>query len=140
MKQSFKKYLQKCELPIISLNVLGIKLNFLVDSGANKNQISEAAFEIVKETEYYKETFAQYQGKNRLSGVGGNVVQTKVLLGYFLDRKRYASEFGVMPGNVFDLFEKDYNIKVAGVLGTNFLACHNMVIDYAEMAIYTKKI
>lgn len=45
-----------------------------------------------------------------------------------------------MPGNVFDLFEKDYNIKVAGVLGTNFLACHNMVIDYAEMTIYTKKI
>ena len=56
-------------MPIISLNVLGIKLNFLVDSGANKNQNSEAAFEIVKETEYYKETFAQYQGKNRLSEV-----------------------------------------------------------------------
>ena len=71
MKQNFRKNFKKCQLPIITINFLGIKINFLVDSGSSKNQISGAAFKILKETDLYKENFADCQGKNKVSGVGG---------------------------------------------------------------------
>ena len=139
MKQNFRKNFKKCQLPIITINVLGIKMNFLVDSGSSKNQISGAAFKIMKETDLYKENFADYQGKNKVSGVGGEaIIQPQVLLGYYLDRRKYADVFGILPDTVFKCFEEESGLVVSGILGSSFFVSHNIVIDYETMTVYTK--
>lgn len=140
MKQNFRKNFKKCLLPIVSINILGIKMNFLVDSGSSKNQISSAAFNILKETELYKKNFVDYQGKNKVSGVGGEaIIQSQVLLGYYLDRRRYADVFGILPDKVFKCFEEESGLVVSGILGSSFLVSHSIVLDYETMTIYTKE-
>lgn len=119
--------------------MLGIRLNFLVDSGSSKNQISSAAFNILRETDLYKENFADYQGKNKVNGVGGeSIIQPQVLLGYYLDCRRYADVFGLLPDNVFNCFEEESVLVVSGILGSSFFVSHNIVIDYETMMVYTK--
>lgn len=138
MKQSFKESIEKLQLPVITLNVLGIDLVFLVDSGSNRNHISDTAFDILKETEMYKDNFSDYRIQNSLTGVEGNAsIQEQVALGYFLDGKGYAARFGIMSGELFDSMEKECGIKLSGILGTNFLFCHKIVINYAELTLYT---
>lgn len=95
---------------------------------------------MLKETVLYKENFADYQGKNKVSGVGGeSIIQPQVLLGYYLDRRRYADVFGILPDTVFNCFKEDSGLVVSGILGTSFFLSHNIVIDYETMTVYTKE-
>lgn len=138
MKQSFKESIEKLQLPVITLDIMGIEMNFLIDSGSNRNHVSDRAFDILKGTDLYKNTFSDYREQTQLTGIGGgSSIQEQVALGYFLDGRGYASRFGIMSDDIFDSMAKECGIKLSGILGTNFLLCHNIVIDYAQMMIYS---
>ena len=128
MKQSLRKSLNEFGLPIIQLEIMGKVYWFIVDTGSNVNLMSPE----LKDELIHSITSA---GKLSTLGVGGDSENDLYEIPYSIEGMAFSAIFGTQY-STFQVFEKEYGIKVGGLLGTEFMIRHRVIIDFSEGMIY----
>ena len=130
MKQSIRESLSNYGLPIIQLKVMGKMRWFIVDTGSNVNLISSELKEDLVQS-------LTSVGKQSTLGVGGDSENEIFEIPYSIDEKTFYALFGILVGT-FQAFEEEYGFKVSGLLGTEFMVRHKVIIDMSDCMIYIK--
>lgn len=137
-KISFKETLELTELPIVTFHHIDtqgndIKLNFLLDTGANRSIINEGHLE--------KCDHRDLQAGNSLSGLDGierMVCNTEIVLVY--NKKLYKEVFQVSDmSTIFDRIKEETGATIHGILGNSFFNAYKYVIDFDTLVAYSKK-
>lgn len=128
MKQSVRNSLSEVGLPFIQLEIMGKTYGFIVDTGSNVNLISSE----LKDELTHSITSA---GKLSTLGVGGDSENELYEVPYSIEGMVFSALFGTQK-DTFQAFEKEYGIKVGGLLGTEFMIRHRVIVDFSEGMIY----
>lgn len=131
-KMSFKETMDLCNLPLITFINNGIKLNFLLDTGASLSIIDSNALEGLD--------YAKLDKVGDIYGMEGTRQDTsfiKMSLNY--RGKTYEDEFQVMDMGVpFGNLKADYGVNLHGVLSSTFFQKYQYIIDFEELVAYSK--
>lgn len=133
-KVSFKEALDLCDLPVITFINNGIKLNFLLDTGANKSVISYDAFKLpIKYDRSYK--------SGTIFGMDGNVKEVSYIsMDISYKNKVFNDTFQVLDmSEAFDRIKKNDGVTLHGVLSHTFFQKYKYVLDFDELIAYSKK-
>lgn len=133
-KVSFKEALDLCDLPVITFINNGIKLNFILDTGANKSVISYDAFKLpIKYDRSYKSGI--------VFGMDCNVKEVSYIsMDISYKNKVFNDTFQVLDmSEAFDRIKKNDGVTLHGVLSHNFFQKYKYVLDFDELIAYSKK-
>ena len=133
-KISFKETMDLLNVPIISFMCNGKKLHFLLDSGSSYSHISPEAVTLVDGSVEKIDII-------KTIGAGGSMQDNSYCtLNLKYNNEVYKSDFIITEQIVqqLDAIKKDFNIKMHGVLGGDFLNRYNYVIDFKELVAYSK--
>lgn len=132
-KISFKETLDLTSLPIITFRNNGQKLNFVVDTGANRSVINDT---VVSRCEYTRlNTCNSLQG---LDGIERQVENVSMELIYHDKRFQEVLQVSNMDP-IFDEFRTEKGVQIHGILGNSFFEKYNYVIDFKDYVVYSKK-
>ena len=133
-KVSFKEALDLCDLPVITFINNGIKLNFLLDTGANKSVISCDALNLP--IEYNKSDEAGI-----IFGIEGNTKDVfYVNMDISYKNKVFNDTFQVLDMSAaFDRIKKNDGVTLHGILSHNFFQKYKYILDFDELTAYSKK-
>lgn len=133
-KVSFKEALDLCDLPVITFINNGIKLNFLLDTGANKSVISCDAFKLPIE---YDRSYKS----GTIFGMDGNVKEVSYIsMDISYKNKVFNDTFQVLDmSEAFDRIKKNDGVTLHGVLSHTFFQKYKYVLDFDELIAYSKK-
>ena len=131
---SFREVFDLIGFPIITFTQNGKKFHFLFDTGTNHNVIDS---NVLKYLDYEK---VDNKEKTTLSGMDG--IRHKVdLCNITLYYKDQAYPFTYLAKDLketFSLFKKDFGIQLSGMVGTEFFAKYQYVIDFKDFVAYSK--
>ena len=131
---SFKEVFDLIGFPIITFTQNGKKFHFLFDTGTNHNIINS---EILENIDYEE---VKDNDEYILSGMDG--IKHKVglcnITFYYKDQAYPFTYLSKDLKNTFDLFKKDYGIQLSGMIGTEFFAKYQYVIDFKDFIAYSK--
>lgn len=136
-KISFRETLELTDLPIVTFHHIDkdnndIKLNFLLDTGANRSLLDIASVEQCDYTKVGKE--------NSLCGLDGVeriVSNVDIILAY--NGKSYEEVFQVSDmSDIFDKIKEEKGIAIHGILGNTFFNHYRYVIDFDKLIFYSK--
>ena len=130
---SFKQGFIPPRIPIATFYQDGKKLNFLLDSGSDKNVLDSR---ILKEVKY-----EEVEGGNvNLTGVGGVTQVNTCKVAFTCDTKEYTEEFLITDlSEAFGLIEQEHCITLHGIIGSTFMRKNNIVMDFQNLVAYTKE-
>lgn len=119
------------DLPIITFQVGGKKLNFLLDTGANYCIIDSNLLDTIEHTKLNLE--------GTVYGAGGVEVKVSYVS---IDLKYkgvdYADMFQVLDlSNTFGMIKEESGVNLHGVLGNSFFQKYKYVIDFDELVAYS---
>lgn len=131
---SFKKYYQNLELPIISLYNNNIRLNFLVDSGSNISYIDTNIFND------YKLEYKKLDKSINCFGLEGvETIGNYCEITFYFNKLKFKETLVMNDlSQAFNKIEERNNIRIHGILGSDFLMKYKYNIDYKNMIIYQK--
>lgn len=132
-KTSFKDGLDKTQLPIISAEIDGKTLNFVLDSGSSYSYINASDMEDL----YIANSDTATQV---ISGLD-NIKHEIFFANFEITIKDYTCVhmFGAYDlEDTFKLFKETNGIEVHGILGSDFFNMHNYVLDYKNFKFYRK--
>ena len=119
--------------PIIPFYSGGVRLNFLLDTGASNslidpNSLKNIKYELIKTDEQCS-----------VSGISGDPIYFDLCA---LSMEYKDSEFSFIFG-MMDISERfnemtDGKINIDGVIGTDFLESYGYVIDFSDAVVYVK--
>lgn len=136
-KISFKETLELTDLPIVTFHHINkdnndIKLNFLLDTGANRSIIDEVAL-----THCYYSMLGKENSLCGLDGVDRKVYNVKMCLVY--NSKNYQEVFQVSDmSSVFDKMKQENGVTIHGILGNTFFNKYRYIIDFDKLIFYSK--
>lgn len=130
-KISFRETMDLVDLPIITFQVGGKKLNFLLDTGANYCIIDSNLLDTIEHTKLNLE--------GTVYGAGGVEVKVSYVS---IDLKYkgvdYADMFQVLDlSNTFGMIKEESGVNLHGVLGNSFFQKYKYVIDFDELVAYS---
>lgn len=130
---SFKQGFIPPRIPIATFYQDGKKLNFLLDSGSDKNVLDSR---ILKEVKY-----ENVEGESvNLTGVGGVTQVNTCKVAFTCDTKEYTEEFLITDlSEAFGLIEQEHCITLHGIIGSTFMRKNNIVMDFQNLVAYTKE-
>lgn len=132
---SFKQGFVSPKLPIASFYQGKKKLNFLLDTGSDKNVVNNDALKEIKHQikEQTKEDVTH------LSGVGGTRKVSICTITFGTVEESYTEDFLITDlTEGFGVIEEAHCITLHGILGSSFLKRHNVVIDFNTLSAYSK--
>ena len=120
---SFKQGFIPPRIPIATFYQEGKKLNFLLDSGSDKNVLDSR---ILKEVKY-----ENVEGESvNLTGVGGVTQVNTCKVAFTCDTKEYTEEFLITDlSEAFGLIEQEHCITLHGIIGSTFMRKNNIVME-----------
>jgi hypothetical protein len=129
---SFKQGFISPKIPIATFYQEGKKLNFLLDSGSDKNVLDN---KILSEI-----TYEPVEGINAsLTGVGGVTQVDTCRVKFNCDNEEYTEDFLVTDlAEAFGLIEQDHCITLHGIIGATFMRKNNIVMDFQNLVAYSK--
>lgn len=132
-EMSFGEALNLTGLPIVTFTQGEHKLNFLLDSGANKSVINSDHLKALRHTPTGE--------KCAVFGMEGNSVETYFTTIPFTYKNRsYTEEFQVVDLNsAITQVKAESGVNFIGIIGNSFLQKYKYVLDFAENKAYTKK-
>lgn len=140
MKQTFFYGLTKINMPIVALSCKGIPLLFLIDTGSASNHL------LAPVHDYFKENYNDVVKDSKsgqtvtVTGITGAVECGISKFNFKIGRTDYTDIFLIMPtGTVLDEFSKQLDAPLCGILGGQFLCQNNVVLDYGNNCMYSKK-
>ena len=129
MKSSFKNNMEKTGFITLTMTVDDKQLCFLVDTGSNQNSLSKSAFEEVKE-------LAKEVSRITIYGFEGVPYdQLLVEVPYQCGVMTAKDYFFIISDSPFNSIEKEFGVRISGLLGYPFLARHKAQIDYESMEL-----
>ena len=125
------------DLPVIALSNNGKMLNFLLDSGSNISHICEDCYESLE-----SDLIGTFE-ENSVAGLGATnmgVTMCKAILSDNIGNK-YNVNFSISKQlvDVAKTIEASTNVRIHGLLGTDFLKKYNYVIDFNSLKVYPNK-
>lgn len=128
---SFRETMDLCEMPIITFMNNDFKLNFILDTGANKSIIDSNIIDrlnVIKLGE-----------KATLYGVDGNPREAEFIkLDIKHEDKYYEDEFQVLDMSVpFGKLKADFGINVHGILSSSFFQKYKYILDFDRLIAYS---
>lgn len=132
-EMSFGEALDLTGLPIVTFTQGEHKLNFLLDSGANKSVINSDHLKALRHT--------LTGNKCMLCGMEGNSVETYyTTIPFTYKNKSYTEEFQVVDLNsLISQVKAESGVNFIGVVGNSFLQKYKYILDFAENKAYSKK-
>ena len=121
-----KEGLGICGLPIVPIDINGKTRLFLLDSGSQRNAISD-------EDAIAMACFKPSGKTIKTSGLEGHTCETVLGdLTYEIAGHAFESEFYVLSSKTFASFKEDSGLIVSGILGISFMLTHNCVMDFSK--------
>ena len=132
---SFKQGFISPNIPIATFKQGDKDINFLLDTGSDNNVIDSSA---LKQFDY---KIHEDGAITNLTGVGGTQEQVQICtLTFSCEDEEYTQEFLVTDmKHAFDIIKKDHCITIHGILGSVFLRENNIVLDFKNLAAYSRK-
>lgn len=132
-KISFKEALDLTDLPIITFVNNGKRLNFLLDTGANKSIINS------KELKHY--TYTTTEVVTNLTGMDGISRQAdnvNMIITY--KNNDYVETFQATDMSpAFDKIKQATGVSIQGLLGNAFFQKYKYILDFNELVAYSKR-
>lgn len=133
---SFKQGFVSPNIPIASFHQEEKDLNFLLDTGSDKNVIDETALQQFE----HKMLEPDENSTTHLSGVGGTKEVSTCNLSFTCGDEQYTADFLVTDlKEAFGLVKRDHGITIHGILGSAFLRENKVVLDFNSLAAYNKE-
>lgn len=136
---SFELGMQEARIPLIGIFCKEISepLIFIVDTGSNASLMFPNAYTRLNES------IKILDKKNELMGVGGIKDETTMSeVSFHIGETNFNHQFELFDStDVVESFSKSTQIKIHGIIGTDFLIKHNVSLDYStfEMKIHNLK-
>jgi len=131
---SFRQGFISPNLPIATFYQEDKKIVFLLDSGSDKNVIDSNAIKL------FEHKVKDDAEETHLSGVGGTQKVYTASLAFGTKDEKYTADFLVTDlKETFDLIEKEHGIAIHGIIGSSFLREHHVVLDFKNLAAYSKQ-
>lgn len=136
---SFRDAFDKSEMPVITLFMEGVPLNFLVDSGANLNLLDKQIFDNIfpdKVDAGIKYNVAAAGGE--LKDLGSHKLEFLIECDKYIEKCQ--DEFCIMDlsgtfGSIYDTT----GLQLHGVLGARFFVQNQWRLDFDNLIIWLKK-
>ena len=133
---SFEKQIKDYELIIIPVKQINEEtreqktFNFLIDSGASVSMIDKK--------ELQKMQYAPIKGSTTAYGIDGQVHDTDAVITCFKLGDYYKCQrFQVFDiSSAFQRVERELNIHLSGIFGTDFLIANKIILDYEKLKLY----
>ena len=132
-EMSFGEALDLTGLPIVTFTQGENKLNFLLDTGANKSVINSDHLRALRHTPTGE--------KCAVFGMEGNSVETYfTTIPFTYKNKSYTEEFQVVDlSSAIAQVKAESGVNFIGIIGNSFLQKYKYVLDFDENKAYTKK-
>lgn len=134
---NFSNDLIKSGLPIIKMTIMGVRYNFLLDTGANVNVLDDVFVNTLLE----KGINPVYSSGDTIFGSSKPTeCKNKIELSFSYNNKNYTENFIVSEDvkNTFNLIKSEYNIEIVGILGSTFFTKHKMSLDFNRSVLWIK--
>lgn len=131
-KMSFREAIDLCNLPVVTFVNNDKKLNFILDTGAEKSAINKSVLEDLK----YNTTNERIE----VYGIEGNK-QLVDFIEMSIDYKfkSYSEKFQVMNlSSAFEALKLQYGVNVHGILSSTFFKRYKYTLDFDELIAYSK--
>lgn len=130
---SFRESLALADLPVVTFYQGSVKLNFLLDTGANLGAIDKGVSKslIVENTNRI----------SKMSGIGGSISDVPIVNLTFTYKDRvFEDGFQVVDlSNTFSAIKSATGVTIHGIIGTAFMQKYKYILDFKEMIAYSKK-
>lgn len=132
IKMSFRESMDLIELPVVTFYNKDIKLNFLLDTGANLCVINSR---IIDSLNYKK-----IDEKGSIYGMEGNTIDIEyIYMDFTYNNRYYNSTFQVVDmQEAFNKIKQESGVTIHGILGSKFFEKYKYVLDFKELKVYTK--
>lgn len=129
---SFRETLDVADLPIVTFKQGEIKLNFVLDTGANYSLIDKSIEETLK--------VEDAKGNSTIVGLGGNLRASMKVIKFQYKNREFTETFQVldMTSTIKSIKEKK-GATIHGILGNAFMQKYKYVLDFKEMIAYSRK-
>lgn len=133
---SFSQGFTSPNIPIASFQQGNKDIVFLLDTGSDNNVVNKSALNHIEHQMHVPE-----EGKKTtLSGVNGTTEVETCTIGFSCDGEDYEADFMVADlDEAFGVINRSHCITIHGILGSKFLRSHNVVLDFKNLAAYSKE-
>lgn len=133
IKMSFKETMDICNLPIITFINNNVKLNFLLDTGAQRSVINSIILPTISYVESPK--------SSNIYGMEGTLQKVSFVdIRIQRDNIIYNEEFQVVDmTSSFNNIKNDYGVNLHGILSSTFFEKYKYVLDFDKLIAYSKK-
>lgn len=124
---TFLKGLQFCGLVIVPITISEKTRYFLLDTGSQRNGVSDADTETMA-------AFRQNEGQLlETQGLDGHTCVTPFgRLTYMIAEHPFEVDCFVISGKTFESLNKELGYEISGLMGVEFMRKHNCIIDFAK--------
>ena len=130
---SFRQGFVSPNIPITTFSQGDKDIVFLLDTGSDNNVINKGALE------YVEHEMIEGGDTTTLSGVNGTTEVEHCSIKFSCEDDTYKADFLVADLNeAFNTIKKGHCITIHGILGSNFLRNHNVVLDFNNLTAYSK--
>ena len=132
IKMSFKETMDICNLPIITFINNNVKLNFLLDTGAQRSVINSIILPTISYVESPK--------SSNIYGMEGTLQKVSFVdIRIQRDNIIYNEEFQVVDmTSSFNNIKNDYGVNLHGILSSTFFEKYKYVLDFDKLIAYSK--
>ena len=130
---SFRSGFVSPNIPIATFSQGDKDIVFLLDTGSDNNVINKGALD------YVEHEMLEGGDTTTLSGVNGTTEVEHCSIQFSCEEDVYKADFLVADLNeAFSQIRKGHCITIHGILGSNFLRNHNVVLDFNNLTAYSK--
>lgn len=134
VSMSFKEAMDLAELPVVTFYNGNVKLNFLLDTGSNRNTINST---VLSSLNYKKIN----EKDSPVIGFNGTAsIAEFVEMDFTYKNRSYTSEFQVLDmQEAFSQVKAETGVQIHGILGSLFFQEYEYVLDFESLIAYSKK-
>lgn len=129
---SFRESLDLADLPIVTFKQGDVKLNLILDTGANYSIIDKEV-----EKSITTETTEEY---SKVIGIEGTLTFTEFkTIRFTYKDKEYEDKFQIMDlSATIRMYKNKKGVTIHGLLGNGFMQKYKYVLDFKKMVAYSK--
>lgn len=130
---SFKKSYVSPNVPVATFHQGDVSLNFILDSGADENVIDSRALSKIK--------YQEMEHDGNLIGVGGTYQVKACVIDMQYAKESFSEKFLISDNlkESFEIVERDCEVTLHGILGSQFLRRHSLILDFGTLTAYNNK-
>ena len=132
-QMSFRESMDLTDLPVVTFYQGNKKVNFLLDTGAQRSVINSIILPTISYVESPK--------SSTIYGMEGNLQKVSFVdICLKRDNVIYNEEFQVVDmTNPFNNIKNDYGVNLHGILSSTFFEKYKYVLDFDKLIAYSKK-